>query len=96
MARRALLSALAGAALGAVAARAAYAAFTRRPPVGDAETWSRTNHRGEPITLIEGPALVAGAAAAVAAAPGPPGRARPPCWPWRAAGPSAPTTTCTA
>ncbi|GGS57392.1 hypothetical protein GCM10010156_15120 [Planobispora rosea] len=76
MARRALLGALAGAALGAVAARAAYAAFTRRPPVGDAETWNRTNHRGEPITLLEGPALVAGAAAAAAAAPGLPAGTR--------------------
>ncbi|GAA2863094.1 hypothetical protein GCM10010517_22150 [Streptosporangium fragile] len=76
MARRAFLGALAGAVLGAVAARAAYAAFTRRPPVGDAETWARTNHRGEPITLLEGPAFVAGAGAAAAALPGLPGRVR--------------------
>ncbi|MFS1302973.1 hypothetical protein [Streptosporangium longisporum] len=73
---RALAGALAGAALGAVAARAAYAAFTRRPPVGDAETWARTNHRGEPITLLEGPAFVAGAGAAVAVIPGLPARVR--------------------
>ncbi|MEV8637832.1 hypothetical protein AB0395_39910 [Streptosporangium sp. NPDC051023] len=76
MARRALLGALAGAVLGAVAARAAYAAFTRRPPVGDVETWSRTNHRGEPITLLEGPAFVAGTAAAAAVLPGLPVRTR--------------------
>ncbi|MBG0832839.1 hypothetical protein HS041_34640 [Planomonospora sp. ID67723] len=76
MARRALAGALAGALLGAVAARAAYAAFTRRPPVGDLETWSRTNHRGEPITLLEGPAFVAGAGAAAAAAPGLPAGTR--------------------
>ncbi|GAA3447491.1 hypothetical protein [Planomonospora venezuelensis] len=76
MARRALAGALAGALLGAVAARAAYAAFTRRPPVGDPETWSRSNHRGEPITLLEGPAFVAGAGAAAAAVPGLPARTR--------------------
>ncbi|WP_436759928.1 hypothetical protein [Streptosporangium sp. V21-05] len=73
---RALAGALAGAFLGAVAARAAYAAFTRRPPVGDAETWARTNHRGEPITLLEGPAFVAGAGAAAAVIPGLPGGVR--------------------
>ncbi|GAA3100753.1 hypothetical protein [Streptosporangium carneum] len=76
MARRALLGALAGALVGAAAARAAYAAFTRRPPVGDAETWTRTNHREEPITLLEGPAFVAGAAAAAAVLPGLPARIR--------------------
>ncbi|MGW4423674.1 hypothetical protein [Streptosporangium sp. NPDC004631] len=76
MARRAIAGALAGVLLGAVAARAAYAAFTRRPPVGDVETWSRTNHRGEPITLLEGPAFVAGAAAAAAAVPGLPAGVR--------------------
>ncbi|MER5644259.1 hypothetical protein [Streptosporangium sp. NPDC002524] len=73
---RALAGALAGAFLGAAAARAAYTAFTRRPPVGDAETWTRTNHRGEPITLLEGPALVAGAGAAAAVVPGLPGGVR--------------------
>ncbi|MBG0816994.1 hypothetical protein [Planomonospora sp. ID82291] len=76
MARRALLGALAGAVLGAAAARAAYAAFTRRPPVGDAETWNRTNHRGEPVTLLEGPAFAAGAGAAAAVLPGLPVRLR--------------------
>ncbi len=73
---RVVLGAVAGAALGAVAARAAYSAFTRRPPLGDVKTWTRTNHRGEPITLLEGPALVAGAATASALAPGLPPRAR--------------------
>ena len=73
---RALLGAVAGAALGAAAARAAYAAFRRRPPAGDEKTWTRTNHRGEPITLLEGPAFVAGASAAVAAVPGLPARHR--------------------
>ncbi|MFC4061944.1 hypothetical protein ACFOWE_26890 [Planomonospora corallina] len=76
MARRALAGALAGAVLGAAAARAAYAAFTRRPPVGDTGTWERTNHRGEPLTLLEGPAFAAGAGAAAAALPSLPGRIR--------------------
>ncbi|MFF5205351.1 hypothetical protein [Streptosporangium sp. NPDC000396] len=76
MARRAFLGALAGALLGAAAARAAYAAFTRRPPVGDLETWNRTNHRDEPITLLEGPAFVAGAGAAAAVVPGLPAKIR--------------------
>ncbi|GAA3160627.1 hypothetical protein GCM10010466_59420 [Planomonospora alba] len=76
MARRALLGALAGAVLGAAAARAAYAAFTRRPPLGDAGTWERTNHRGEPITLLEGPAFAAGAGAAAGALPPLPARVR--------------------
>jgi hypothetical protein len=69
-----------GGALGAVAARAAYTALTRRPPaVGDrdgAEAWGRTNHRGEPVTLLEGPAFVAGAAAGGLLVPGLPARMR--------------------
>ena len=73
---RAFLGALAGAAVGAIAARLAYAAFSRRPPVGEAKTWTRTNHRGEPITLLEGPAFVAGASAAAVLAPGLPTRTR--------------------
>lgn len=71
---------LAGGVLGALAARAAYTAFTRRPPglnglSGD-EVWGRTNHRGEPVTLLEGPAFVAGATAAGLVAPGLSGRMR--------------------
>ncbi len=42
------------AALAAAAAGLSYAALRQRPPGGDA-TWSRTNHRGEPVTLLEGP-----------------------------------------
>jgi UDP-GlcNAc:undecaprenyl-phosphate GlcNAc-1-phosphate transferase len=52
------------AATAAGAARLAYAALNRRPP-GGAKTWARTNHRGEPLTLLEGPAVAAGAAAGV-------------------------------
>jgi hypothetical protein len=69
-----------GGALGAVAARAAYAALTRRPPgmngLDGRQVWGRTNHRGEPVTLLEGPAFVAGAAAAGLLTPGTPGRMR--------------------
>jgi len=48
----------------AVAARAAYEALRRYPPGGE-KTWTRVNHRGEPVTLLEGPAVAAGAVAAV-------------------------------
>ena len=41
------------------AARLAYSAMNRRPP-GGPKVWSRTNHRGEPVTLLEGPAVAAG------------------------------------
>jgi hypothetical protein len=65
---------LVGGVLGAAAARAAYVAFTRRPPglngLPGEEVWGRTNHRGEPVTLLEGPAFVAGATAAGLVAPG--------------------------
>jgi UDP-N-acetylmuramyl pentapeptide phosphotransferase/UDP-N-acetylglucosamine-1-phosphate transferase len=62
-------------ALAAAAARAAYAALNARPP-GGRETWARTNHRGEPVTLLEGPAVAAAAAAAALVAPGLPARTR--------------------
>ncbi|GAA4353355.1 hypothetical protein [Angustibacter luteus] len=57
------------------AARAASAALRRRPPGGPAR-WERTNHRGEPISLLEGPSFVAGAAKALLVTPGLPPRAR--------------------
>jgi len=60
-------------------ARLAYAVMNRRPP-GGPKAWSRTNHRGEPVTLLEGPAVAAGAIAGVLAqaalAPGSSGRRR--------------------
>ncbi|MCT9932828.1 hypothetical protein N5079_21720 [Planotetraspora sp. A-T 1434] len=75
-----LAGAALGAALGATAARVAYSAFKRRPPLGDEKTadeyWTRVNHRGEPVTLLEGPAFVAGAGTAVALAPGLPVRVK--------------------
>ncbi|MGH3175163.1 MAG: hypothetical protein ACRDPF_15015 [Streptosporangiaceae bacterium] len=58
--------AVAAGACAAGAARLAYSAMSRRPP-GGPKTWSRTNHRGEPVTLLEGPAVAAGALAAVLA-----------------------------
>jgi len=48
------------------AARLAYSVLSRRPP-GGTKAWSRTNHRGEPVTLLEGPAAAAGAIAGVLA-----------------------------
>ena len=59
----------------AAAARAAYTVLTRNPP-GGAQRWSRTNHRGEPVTLLEGPAAALAGAIAGSAAPGLPARSR--------------------
>ena len=50
-------------------ARAAYAALSRRPP-GGGNLWTRTNHRGEPVTLVEGPALTVASVAVSAVGPG--------------------------
>jgi hypothetical protein len=68
-------SAARSAALAAAAARLSYAGLRRRPPGGE-RTWSRTNHRGEPVTLLEGPAVAAGGIAGALAAPGLAGRER--------------------
>jgi hypothetical protein len=46
------------------AARLAYSVLNRYPP-GGPKAWSRTNHRGEPVTLLEGPAAAVGAIAGV-------------------------------
>jgi len=61
--------------LAAGAGRAAYAVLTRRPPGGDGP-WTKTNHRGEAVTLLEGPAVAVAAAAAASLSPGLPARAR--------------------
>jgi UDP-GlcNAc:undecaprenyl-phosphate/decaprenyl-phosphate GlcNAc-1-phosphate transferase len=63
------LAPLATAAAGAAAARLAWMQLRRRPPGGTAR-WERTNHQGELLTLLEGPAFAAGACAALAVAPG--------------------------
>jgi UDP-GlcNAc:undecaprenyl-phosphate/decaprenyl-phosphate GlcNAc-1-phosphate transferase len=63
--RRGLAATLSAAAVGLAAggaARAAYAALKRYPPGGE-KAWTRTNHRGEPVTLLEGPAAALGAVA---------------------------------
>ncbi len=75
-AARSSLSVLARGTCAAGAAFAAYAALRRYPPAGE-ETWRRTNHRGEHVTLLEGPAVSAGAVAAqvITAAVALPGRA---------------------
>jgi UDP-GlcNAc:undecaprenyl-phosphate GlcNAc-1-phosphate transferase len=57
------LGALAVGAASAVAARAAYRALRRYPPAGE-QTWARTNHRGDSVTLLEGPAVAVGAVGA--------------------------------
>ena len=57
------------------AARLGYTALTRAQPGGE-KTWTRTNHRGEPVTLLEGPAVTAGAVSAALAVPGLDGRLR--------------------
>jgi len=53
----------------ALAARLSYALLRARPP-GGGQAWNRTNHRGEAITLLEGPAVAIGAIAGAALAPG--------------------------
>jgi hypothetical protein len=63
------------AALAGAAARLSYAGLRARPP-GGAAAWSRTNHRGEPVTLLEGPAAALGGIAGALAAPGLAGRER--------------------
>ena len=73
-ARRAVAPAVT-AVIAAAVARAAYTALTQSVP-GGAARWARTNHRGEPVTLLEGPAAALAGAAAAAAAPGIPPRSR--------------------
>jgi UDP-GlcNAc:undecaprenyl-phosphate/decaprenyl-phosphate GlcNAc-1-phosphate transferase len=62
-------TALASGTAAACLARAAYAALSRRPP-GGGDLWTRTNHRGEPVTLVEGPALTVASVAVSAIRPG--------------------------
>jgi UDP-N-acetylmuramyl pentapeptide phosphotransferase/UDP-N-acetylglucosamine-1-phosphate transferase len=62
--------------LTSAAATGAAAHLLRRRPPGGAARWQRTNHRGEPVTLLEGPAVVLGATAGLLAARGVPTRVR--------------------
>jgi hypothetical protein len=66
---RALIGRVLVGAVAAGAARAVYALLARRSS-GRPSRWDRINHRGEPVTLLEGPALVVGSALALALAPG--------------------------
>ncbi len=50
---------LGGALVGAAVTAGVRSAVEQQPP-GGAERWTRTNHRGEPISLLEGPAVAAG------------------------------------
>jgi UDP-N-acetylmuramyl pentapeptide phosphotransferase/UDP-N-acetylglucosamine-1-phosphate transferase len=63
MSSRTLRSAL----VAACAARIGYRVLSARPPAG-AATWTRTNHRGETVTLLEGPAVAIGGMAGALAA----------------------------
>jgi UDP-N-acetylmuramyl pentapeptide phosphotransferase/UDP-N-acetylglucosamine-1-phosphate transferase len=70
MAAGRLARALVGAATAAAATVAVRAVAARRAP-GGAERWERVNHRGEPVSMLEGPAVAAGlTVGAVAALPG--------------------------
>lgn len=59
--------------VGSAAARSSYWALTRAP---SASRWQRTNHRGEPVTLLEGPAVLMGTLAGLAVASAVPSRLR--------------------
>jgi UDP-N-acetylmuramyl pentapeptide phosphotransferase/UDP-N-acetylglucosamine-1-phosphate transferase len=65
MTRAAIRTAL----LAAAGGRLCYTALRHRPP-GGRHIWNRTNHRGETVTLLEGPAVAVAAAAAALAATG--------------------------
>lgn len=68
--RAAASAALVGAAAGAGASAALR--LLRTSPPGGPTLWDRTNHAGQTVSLLEGPALVAGASvAALAGGPGP-------------------------
>lgn len=61
--------------VGGTAARFGYTLLNRFTP-GEAALWERRNHRGEVVTLLEGPAAALGSAVAAATAPGVPARHR--------------------
>ncbi len=70
-----ILGRLAVVAASAAAARGTYALLGDQPP-GGAARWTRTNHRGDPVTLLEGPAAAVGCLVGVAASAALPGRLR--------------------
>jgi hypothetical protein len=62
------------AAAGAATTSAVRRGLAASPPGGE-ERWTRTNHRGEPVSMLEGPAVAAGLVAGTIVGPGD-GRAR--------------------
>ncbi len=60
----------------AVAAAVSRQVFDRLQTSKGADRWRRTNHRGEAVSLAQGPAVSAGALVGVATAPGVPGSLR--------------------
>jgi UDP-N-acetylmuramyl pentapeptide phosphotransferase/UDP-N-acetylglucosamine-1-phosphate transferase len=60
----------------AVAAAVSRRVFDRLQNGQGAQRWQRTNHRGEPVSLAQGPAVSAGALAGVVTAPGVPASLR--------------------
>jgi UDP-GlcNAc:undecaprenyl-phosphate GlcNAc-1-phosphate transferase len=81
VAAKVLVEGVFAAAVGATAARLAFTAARGAVTEGggagrDPKLWNRVNHRGEPVTLLEGPAYAAGAAAALAVVPGVPSALR--------------------
>lgn len=76
---RGLFAAATGAAvarLGYRAARSFASSADAKGTVLDEQRWNRVNHRGEPVTLLQGPVYAAAASAAVLAVPGLSGRMR--------------------
>jgi len=73
--RRSTLRRVAAAVVGLAVERVSYGWARSTDAAG---RWERTNHRGEPVTLLAGPAVVAGALASVAVSPLP-GRVRAAC-----------------
>jgi hypothetical protein len=57
------------------ASRAAWSVLRAFPP-GGGPRWTRANHRGDPVSLLEGPAYSVGLLIATAVAPGVPSRVR--------------------
>jgi UDP-GlcNAc:undecaprenyl-phosphate GlcNAc-1-phosphate transferase len=68
-------SAVTSALLAGGIARLAYRRLALRPP-GGAKVWSRTNHRGDALTLLEGPAVAFGIGTAALLVPGLPASVR--------------------
>ncbi|WP_202805874.1 hypothetical protein [Actinopolymorpha alba] len=66
---RGRIAAVGVAAAAGLAARTAFRLLRSRPP-GGADRWDRTNHRGERVSLLLGPAAVLTQAVTAAAAPG--------------------------